>query len=40
MPLQISIRIEFYNSIVRAVFLPQHGFPVDHYNCLQTAEKK
>ena len=28
MLLQISIRIEFYNGITRAVSVPQHGFLV------------
>jgi len=35
MPLQISIHIEFYNGIVRAVSLPQHDFLASIY--LQTA---
>jgi len=35
MTLLISIRIEFYNGVVRAVSLPQHGFVVGL--CLQIA---
>jgi len=35
MPLKISIRIEFYNGIVRAVSLLRYGFLVGL--CLQSA---